>query len=119
MFDTPKPESLIHRVLSIATAPGDLVLDAYLGSGTTAAVAHKMGRRYIGIECGDHAATHCVERLWKVIAGERGGISAIVGWNGGGAFNFYKLDRRRDRSLITGRNGKLFKHDKNARAVAV
>ena len=90
-FDTPKPERLIHRILEIATNPGDLVLDSFLGSGTTAAVAHKMGRQYIGIEMGEHAVTHCVPRLQKVIAGEQGGISAAVGWQGGGGFRFYRL----------------------------
>jgi adenine-specific DNA-methyltransferase len=100
VFDTPKPEALLHRILCIASEPGDLVLDAYLGSGTTAAVAHKMGRRYIGIEKGDHAATHCVDRIRKVIAGERGGVSAEVEWKGGGAFYFYKLDSQEDRSKI-------------------
>ena len=90
-FDTPKPERLIERVLNIATEPGDLVLDSFLGSGTTAAVAHKMGRRYIGIEVGDHAVTHCAPRLQKVIEGEQGGISKAVGWTGGGGFRFYRL----------------------------
>ena len=90
-FDTPKPERLIQRILHIATNPGDLVLDSFLGSGTTAAVAHKMGRRYIGIEMGDHAVTHCVPRLNKVIEGEQGGISKSVGWQGGGGFRFYRL----------------------------
>lgn len=90
-FDTPKPERLIKRILDIATNPGDLVLDSFLGSGTTAAVAHKMGRRYIGIEMGDHAMTHCVPRLQKVIEGEQGGISEAVAWQGGGGFRFYKL----------------------------
>jgi adenine-specific DNA-methyltransferase len=90
-FDTPKPERLIHRILTIATNPGDLVLDSFLGSGTTAAVAHKMGRRYIGIEMGDHAMSHCVPRLHKVIEGEQGGISEAVEWKGGGGFRFYKL----------------------------
>jgi hypothetical protein len=66
--------------------PGDLVLDSFLGSGTTAAVAHKMGRRYIGIEMGEHASTHCLPRLEKVIAGEQGGVSEAVGWQGGGGF---------------------------------
>lgn len=84
LFDTPKPESLINRILTIASSPGDLVLDAYLGSGTTAAVAHKTQRRFIGIECGDHAVTHCADRLRKVIAGEAGGISSTVNWKGGG-----------------------------------
>ena len=90
-FETPKPEGLMRRILEIATNPGDLVLDSFLGSGTTAAVAHKMGRRYIGIEMGDHAVTHCVPRLRKVIDGEQGGISEAVGWKGGGGFRFYKL----------------------------
>lgn len=91
VFATPKPERLLQRILHIATNPGDLVLDSFLGSGTTAAVAHKMGRRYIGIEMGEHAVTHCVPRLRKVIDGEQGGISAAVNWQGGGGFRFYKL----------------------------
>jgi adenine-specific DNA-methyltransferase len=90
-FDTVKPEQLIQRVFEIATSPGDLVLDSFLGSGTTAAVAHKMGRRYIGIEIGEHAETHCVPRLKKVIEGEQGGISEAVNWQGGGGFRFYRL----------------------------
>ncbi len=89
--DTPKPERLIERILHIATNPGDLVLDSFLGSGTTAAVAHKMGRRWIGIEMGDHARTHCALRLQKVIDGEQGGISESAGWKGGGGFRFYRL----------------------------
>ena len=91
VFETPKPERLIERVLTLATNNGDLVLDSFLGSGTTAAVAHKMGRRYIGIEMGEHAKTHCVPRLKAVIDGEQGGISKSVNWNGGGGFRFYKL----------------------------
>jgi adenine-specific DNA-methyltransferase len=90
-FDTPKPERLFERVLRIATNPGDLVLDSFLGSATTAAVAHKMGRRWIGIELGDHAVTHCVPRLKKVVDGEQGGISEAVGWKGGGGFRFCRL----------------------------
>ena len=90
-FTTPKPERLIQRVLQLATNPGDLVLDSFLGSGTTAAVAHKMGRRWIGIEMGDHAVTHCLPRLQKVIAGEQGGISQAVGWQGGGGMRFMTL----------------------------
>ena len=82
-FMTPKPERLIQRIVHIATAPSDLVLDSFLGSGTTAAVAHKMGRQWIGIEMGEHAATHCLPRLQKVIAGEQGGISQAVGWGAG------------------------------------
>jgi adenine-specific DNA-methyltransferase len=91
VFDTPKPERLMERIIHIATNPGDLVIDSFLGSGTTAAVAHKMGRRWIGIEMGDHALTHCAPRLRKVINGEQGGISKAVGWNGGGDFAFYRL----------------------------
>ena len=91
LFSTPKPERLIQRVLQIATNPGDLVLDSFLGSGTTAAVAHKMGRRWIGIEMGEHAVTHCAPRLRKVVEGEPGGISKAVGWQGGGGFRFYRL----------------------------
>ena len=90
-FDTPKPERLIQRALQIATNPNDLVLDSFLGSGTTAAVAHKMGRRWIGIEMGDHAATHCLPRLQKVIDGEQGGISKALNWTGGGGFRFMRL----------------------------
>jgi adenine-specific DNA-methyltransferase len=93
-FITPKPERLIQQILTIASRTGDLVLDSFLGSGTTAAVAHKMGRRYIGIEIGDHARTHCVLRLQKVIAGEQGGVSQAVGWQGGGSFGFYTLDKQ-------------------------
>lgn len=91
VFGTPKPERLIERVLTLATNPGDLVLDSFLGSGTTAAVAHKMGRRWIGVELGEHAKTHCVPRLKKVVEGEQGGISKAVGWQGGGGFKFYTL----------------------------
>jgi adenine-specific DNA-methyltransferase len=90
-FDTPKPERLIQRILHIATNEKDLILDSFLGSGTTAAVAHKMRRRWIGIEMGDHAATHCLPRLQKVIDGEQGGISKAVNWSGGGGFRFMRL----------------------------
>ena len=90
-FETPKPERLVQRILEIATNEGDLVLDSFLGSGTTAAVAHKMGRRWIGIEMGDHAKTHCAVRLKKVVDGEQGGISKAVKWQGGGGFRFYEL----------------------------
>lgn len=91
IFITPKPERLIRQTLEIATNESDLVLDSFLGSGTTAAVAHKMNRRYIGIEMGDHAVTHCQPRLKKVVEGEQGGISEAIGWKGGGGFRFYKL----------------------------
>lgn len=90
-FATPKPEKLMRAVLTVATAEGDLVLDSFLGSGTTAAVAHKMGRRYIGIEMGEQARTHCLPRLLRTVDGEVGGISQTVGWAGGGGFRFYTL----------------------------
>ncbi len=90
-FDTPKPERLLQRIVQIATNENDLILDSFLGSGTTAAVAHKMGRRWIGIEMGEHAATHCLPRLQKVIDGEQGGISKAVNWAGGGGFRFMRL----------------------------
>jgi adenine-specific DNA-methyltransferase len=90
-FSFPKPEGLIHTILEGCTQQGDLVLDSFLGSGTTAAVAQKMGRRYIGIEMGEHARTHCVPRLQKVIDGEQGGISKAQNWQGGGGFRFYRL----------------------------
>lgn len=92
VFGTPKPERLIERVLTLGSSEGDLILDSFLGSGTTAAVAHKMGRKYIGIEMGDHAYTHCKVRLDKVIDGsDQGGISKSVNWQGGGAYKFYEL----------------------------
>lgn len=91
-FDTPKPEKLIEVILSIATSPGDLVLDSFLGSGTTAAVAHKMNRRYVGVEMGNHAYTHCKVRLDMVISGaDKGGISKSVDWQGGGGYRFFEL----------------------------
>jgi adenine-specific DNA-methyltransferase len=91
VFATPKPERLMQRIINVATNPGDLVLDSFLGSGTTAAVALKMGRRWIGIEMGEHSVTHCKPRLDQVIAGEQGGISEAVGWNGGNGYRFYLL----------------------------
>ena len=90
-FDTPKPERLIERVLTLSSNPGDIVLDSFLGSGTTTAVAHKMGRKWIGVELGDHAYTLCATRMQKVIEGEQGGISKSVNWQGGGGFKFYEL----------------------------
>jgi adenine-specific DNA-methyltransferase len=91
-FSTPKPERLIERVLTLGSNKGDLVLDSFLGSGTTAAVAHKMGRRWIGIELGEHCDTHCVPRLRKVCDGtDQGGISKAVEWKGGGGFKYYDL----------------------------
>lgn len=92
VFATPKPERLIERVLTLASNEGDIVLDSFLGSGTTAAVAQKMGRRYIGVEMGNHAYTHCAVRLKKVIDGtDQGGISKAQNWKGGGGFRFYEL----------------------------
>lgn len=91
-FDTPKPERLLERILTLATNPGDLVLDSFAGSGTTGAVAHKMGRRWIMVELGEHCHTHIIPRLQKVIDGEdQGGISKAVNWQGGGGFRYYKL----------------------------
>ena len=87
-----KPEYLIGRILDMCTNPGDLVLDSFLGSGTTAAVAQKMGRRYIGIELGNHAYTHCYPRLKMVTDGtDQGGISKAQNWKGGSGFKFYEL----------------------------
>jgi len=88
LFDTPKPEELLKRILDISTNEGDLVLDAYLGSGTTVAVAHKMKRQYIGIEIGNHVESIVLPRLRKVIEGEAGGISKNVNWHGGGSFKY-------------------------------
>ncbi len=90
-FDTPKPERLMRSIIQIASNPGDFVLDSFLGSGTTAAVAHKMGRRYIGIENGEHARTYCARRLKQVVEGEQGGVSEAVNWRGGGGFSFFTL----------------------------
>lgn len=87
-----KPEQLIRRIIEMSTEPGDIVLDSFLGSGTTAAVAHKMGRRYIGIEMGDHAYTHCKTRLDSVISGnDKLGITKSIDWQGGGGYRFYEL----------------------------
>lgn len=92
VFDTPKPEKLIEKILKLATAEGDLVLDSFAGSGTTGAVAHKMGRRWIMVELGEHCHTHIIPRLKKVIDGEdKGGVTESTGWQGGGGFRYYKL----------------------------
>ncbi len=91
-FDTPKPENLIERIFNIATNPGDLVLDSFAGSGTTGAVAHKMGRRWIMVELGEYCHTHIIPRLKKVIDGEDpGGVTEATGWKGGGGFRYYRL----------------------------
>lgn len=90
-FETPKPEILIKTILDMFSCEGDYVLDSFLGSGTTAAVAHKMGRRYIGVEMGQQAYTFCKQRIDKVVDGEQGGISKAVNWQGGGGYRFYEL----------------------------
>ena len=90
-FDTPKPERLIERILHIATNPGDLVLDAFIGTGTTCAVAHKMKRRWIGIEMGEQCYEFCEARMKAVVDGEDGGVSKNNNWQGGGGYKFYEL----------------------------
>lgn len=91
-FGTPKPERLLQRVIALSTNPGDLVLDSFAGSGTTGAVAHKMGRRWIMVELREHCHTHIIPRLQKVIDGtDLGGISESVSWKGGGGFRYYRL----------------------------
>jgi len=91
-FPTPKPERLLQRILTIASNPGDLVFDSFAGSGTTGAVAHKMGRRWIMVELGEHCHTHVIPRLKKVIDNDdKGGITKSVGWQGGGGFRYYRL----------------------------
>jgi adenine-specific DNA-methyltransferase len=91
-FDTPKPERLLHRIIEIGSTPGDWILDSFAGSGTTGAVAHKMGRRWIMVELGEHCHTHIIPRLQKVVDGtDIGGITEAVGWKGGGGFRYYKL----------------------------
>jgi adenine-specific DNA-methyltransferase len=91
-FATPKPERLIQRIVFLGSNENDFVLDSFLGSGTTSAVAHKMKRRWIGIEVGDHATTHCLPRMQQVVSGkDKGGITEAVNWKGGGGFKFYTL----------------------------
>jgi adenine-specific DNA-methyltransferase len=91
-FETPKPERLLMRIIEIATNPGDVVLDSFAGTGTTGAVAHKMGRRWIMVELGEHCHTHIIPRLKKVIEGtDQGGITETAGWKGGGGFRYYRL----------------------------
>lgn len=92
LFGTPKPERLLKRIFEIATNPGDLVLDSFAGSGTTGAVAHKMGRRWIMVELGEHCHTHIIPRMRQVLYGsDQGGISKAVGWQGGGGFRYFHL----------------------------
>lgn len=101
-FSTPKPEKLIQRIIHIASNEGDIVLDSFLGSATTSAVAQKMNRRHIGIELGEQAVTHCYPRLKQVIDGEQGGISKLLKWQGGGGFEFYRLGE-----IVFNKNGSL------------
>ena len=90
--NSKKPEKLIQQIIEMTTNPGEIVLDSFLGSGTTAAVAHKMNRRYIGIEMGDHAYSHCKVRLDRVIDGnDSGGVTKATNWQGGGGYRFYEL----------------------------
>jgi len=92
VFTTPKPERLIERIITLSSDPEDLILDSFLGSGTTAAVAHKMGRKWLGIELGNHCETHCLPRLKMVVDGtDQGGISISANWEGGGGFKYYNL----------------------------
>lgn len=90
IFETPKPEELLKRIIEIASNEGDYVLDCYVGSGTTIAVAHKMNRHYIGIEIENHTSELVIDRMKQVVKGERSGISKSIKWEGGGSFAFYK-----------------------------
>ena len=92
VFSTPKPEKLLQRIIELGSKPGELILDSFAGSGTTGAVAHKMGRRWIMVELGEHCHTHIIPRLKKVVDGtDQGGISEAVNWKGGGGFGYYRL----------------------------
>lgn len=91
-FGTPKPEKLLNKILTIASNPGDIILDSFAGSGTTGAVAHKMGRRWIMVELGEHCHTHIIPRLKKVIDGtDSGGVTEATGWKGGGGYRYFRL----------------------------
>ena len=103
-FDYAKPEELIRSILEISSNPTDLVLDFHLGSGTTAAVAHKMGRRYIGVEQMDYIQDITVERLKKVLEGEQGGISKAQNWHGGGSFVYCELKEGANTLITTIQN---------------
>lgn len=96
LFETPKPESLIAKILEIATSEGDLVLDCFLGSGTTVSTAHKMSRNYIGIEKNLETCLSIVARMDKVVTGEKGGISSAVKWNGGGTYDYIEWNGEGD-----------------------
>lgn len=99
IFSFPKPETLLERILNINTTPSDIILDYHLGSGTTAAVAHKMNRQYIGVEQMDYIQNVSVERLKKVIEGEQGGISKSQNWQGGGSFVYLELAKKNEKAL--------------------
>jgi adenine-specific DNA-methyltransferase len=91
-FATPKPEGLLHRIITISSNPNDLILDSFAGSGTTGAVAHKMGRRWIMVELGEHCHTHIIPRLQKVINGQDpGGITELTDWKSGGGFRYFRF----------------------------
>jgi adenine-specific DNA-methyltransferase len=91
-FSAPKPELLLKRILELSTKAGDWVLDSFAGSGTTGAVAHKMGRRWIMVELGEHCHSHIIPRLKKVIDGtDPGGVTKGLNWEGGGGFRYYRL----------------------------
>lgn len=96
IFDTPKPEKLIQQIFNIATKEGDMIMDCYLGSGSTISTAHKMKRKYIGIEKGNHIVDLVVERMKLVVNGEKGGISESINWKGGGNFSFYDFDLQKN-----------------------
>lgn len=97
IFETPKPEELLKRIIEIASNEGDFILDCFLGSGTSMAVAHKLNRHYIGIELGNQMSELVVRRMNKVIEGESSGISKVVGWQGGGDFAFFNFDKNNTR----------------------
>jgi len=99
VFDTPKPEPFIQRIIELSSSESDIVLDYHLGSGTTAAVAHKMNRQYIGVEQMDYIDTVTVERLKKVIEGEQGGISKLENWHGGGSFVYMELAEKNEQAV--------------------
>lgn len=95
IFDTPKPEQLMEKIIKIASNEGDLILDCYLGSGSTISTAHKLNRKYIGIEKGNHIVDLVVERMKMVVKGENGGISKAINWKGGGNFSFYSFQKNK------------------------
>ncbi len=99
VFSTPKPEPFMQRIIKLSTSESDIVLDYHLGSGTTAAVAHKMNRQYIGVEQMDYINTVTVERLKKVIEGEQGGISKLENWHGGGSFVYMELAEKNEQAV--------------------